>query len=125
MLLLLPEHPSDGEHDALLADGVPVPTSVALLQPHIGGSEDHRACEVMDVEVEYQAPLHIHLAYAEIEVTGTLLPFVTCGHGRSPVAVKGERPILREIGRECSANVAVMAFHGKTCTGRGGIFSRS
>ena len=55
MLLVLAEHPCEGEHDTLLADGVFIPRAVTRFLAHIFVVETERAQKVLDVELLHSA----------------------------------------------------------------------
>ena len=111
MLLVLAEHPCDGEHHTLLADGVFVPTFVALLLAHIVGTETERTEQVLHIEVENQAFFHVHLTDTERSEIGTSGLVITGEHRRRPVGIKRHGPIFGQVCRERAADIAVMAFH--------------
>ena len=78
MLLVLTEHPCYGQHNTLLANSIAVPTAVAGLLTHVRGREPHRACEILNVEVEYQAFFCPHLSYSEVHVECATLLVIAC-----------------------------------------------
>ena len=77
MLLVLAEHPCEGEHDTLLTDGVFVPRAVTRFLAHIFVVETERAQQVLDVEVEDQALFHVHFPDSERSEIGTAGTVVT------------------------------------------------
>ena len=111
MLLVLSEHPSEREHDTLLADGVFIPRAVTRFLSQVFVLKTERAQQVLDIEVEDQAFFHIHLPYAERSEVGAAGFIIAGEHGRGPVRIEGKFPILWQISRECSADVAVVALH--------------
>ena len=98
MLLILSEHPDDRRCDALLSNGVGVPTAVALLLALVFGMEGHRAQHILQIEIEDQAFGHIQFADTKVHVVRTTLSVISGCHRGRPVAVQTDGPVLWEVG---------------------------